>query len=57
MVNKANEDIYIAKEDQAIEKLSNPNKDKVKILNGLVGAASGVKDSLEDAKRVRLTRQ
>lgn len=53
----ANEDIYITKNGHVIVKLSNPNKDKVEILDNLVGAAGDVKDSLEDIREGRLARQ
>ena len=53
----ATEDIYITKNGHVIVKLSNPNKDKVDILDSLVGAADNVSDSLEDARKGRLSRQ
>ena len=53
----ATEDIYITKNGHVIVKLSNPNKDKVDILDSLVGAAGDVSDSLEDVRKGRLSRQ
>lgn len=34
------EDVYITKNGTVLVKMSNPNKDKVDILNSLVGAAA-----------------
>lgn len=51
------EDIYITKNGQLLVKLSNPNKEKIDILNSLVGVASSEDLSLEEIKEKRLSRQ
>ena len=57
MLKALEEDIYITKNGQVLVKLSNPNKDKIDILNSLVGAASSENLSLDDIKEKRLSRQ
>ena len=51
------EDIYITKNGQVLVKLSNPSKDKIDILNSLVGAASSEDLSWDEIKEMRLSRQ
>lgn len=57
MLKALEEDIYITKNGQVLVKLSNPNKDKIDVLNSLVGAASSENLSLDDIKEKRLSRQ
>ena len=49
------EDIYITKNGKVVEKLSNPNTDKVKIAESLIGILP--QDiTLEDAQKERLSK-
>ena len=57
MLKALEEDIYITKNGQVLVKLSNPNKEKIDVLNSLVGAASSEKLSLDEIKEMRLSRQ
>ncbi len=50
------EDIFITKNGKVIAQLSQPQMDKIAILNSLVGIAKGNSDiSLEDIKDMRLS--
>ena len=57
MLKALEEDIYITKNGEVLVKLSNPNRDKIDILNSLVGAASSEDLSLDEIKKMRLSRQ
>ena len=57
MLKALEEDIYITKNGEVLVKLSNPNREKVDILNSLVGAASSETLSLDEIKEKRLSRQ
>ena len=57
MLKALEEDIFITKNGQILVKLSNPNKDKVDILNSLVGAASSEVLTSDEIKEKRLARQ
>ena len=57
MLKALEEDIYITKNGQILVNLSNPNKDKIDILNSLVGAAADEDLSLEEIREKRLARQ
>jgi len=52
-----NEDIYVTKNGTVFVKLSNPSKDKVDILDSLVGIAAGNEMTMGEIKAVRLERQ
>ena len=51
------EDVYITKNGTVLVKMSNPNKDKVDILNSLVGAAADNGMTVDEIKAARLERQ
>ena len=51
------EDVYITKNGTILVKMSNPNKDKVDILNSLVGAAADNSMTVDEIKAARLERQ
>lgn len=51
------EDVYITKNGTVLVKMSNPNKDKVDILNSLVGAAEDNGMTVDEIKAARLERQ
>ncbi len=51
------EDVYITKNGTILVKMSNPNKDKVDILNSLVGAAADNGMTVDEIKAARLERQ
>ena len=51
------EDIFITKNGTIFIKLTNPNKDKIDILNSLVGIAEDDKVNLNEIKEARLGRQ
>ena len=51
------EDVYITKNGTVLVKMSNPNKDKVDILNCLVGAAADNGMTVDEIKAARLERQ
>jgi len=57
MLKALEEDIYITKNGEILVKLSNPNKEKVDVLNSLVGAASSESPTLDEIKEMRLSRQ
>ena len=57
MLKALEEDIYITKNGQILVKLSNPNKEKIDVLNSLVGAASSENMTLDEIKEMRLSRQ
>ncbi len=57
MLKALEEDIYITKKGQVLVKVSKPNKEKIDVLNSLVGAASSEKLSLDEIKEMRLSRQ
>ena len=56
MQQAVSEDIYITKNGHIIVKLCNPNKDKVEILNSLIGIADEDKP-FDDIRSARLERQ
>ncbi len=51
------EDVYITKNGTVLVKMSNPNKDKVDILDSLVGAAADNGMTVDEIKAARLERQ
>ena len=51
------EDIYVTKNGNVFVKMSNPNKDKVDILNSLVGVAADYPMTMDEIKAARLERQ
>ena len=51
------EDVYITKNGTVLVKMSNPDKDKVDILNSLVGAAADNGMTVDEIKAARLERQ
>ena len=51
------EDVYITKNGTILVKMSNPNKDKVDILNSLVGIAADNNMTMDEIKAARLERQ
>ena len=51
------EDIYITKNGTVLVKMSNPNRDKVDILNSLVGIAADNNMTMDEIKAARLERQ
>ena len=53
----ATEDIYITKNGHILVKLSNPNREKIDILNSLVGAAESENLTLDEVKEKRLAKQ
>lgn len=57
MLKALEEDIYITKNGQILVKLSNPNKEKIDLLNGLVGTASSDNMTLDEIREMRLSRQ
>ena len=57
MLKALEEDIYITKNGQILVKLSNPNKEKIDVLNSLVGAASSENMTQDEIKEMRLSRQ
>lgn len=57
MLKALEEDIYITKNGEILVKLSNPSKEKVDVLNSLVGAASSESLTLDEIKEMRLSRQ
>ena len=57
MLKALEEDIYITKNGEILVKLSNPNKEKVDVLNSLVGAAFSESPTLDEIKEMRLSRQ
>ena len=57
MLKALEEDIYITKNGHILVKLSNPNREKIDILNSLVGAAESENLTLDEVKEKRLERQ
>ena len=57
MLKALEEDIYITKNGQILVKLSNPNKDKIDILNSLVGTAAHEELTKDEIREKRLSRQ
>jgi len=51
------EDIFVTRKGKVVAKISNPIESKQDILDGLVGIASTVDVSLDDARAQRLARQ
>ncbi|MEA5014276.1 MAG: type II toxin-antitoxin system prevent-host-death family antitoxin [Candidatus Limiplasma sp.] len=51
------QDIYITKNGKSVAKLSNPNADRVALLDSLVGILPAGSVTLEDVKKERLERQ
>ena len=51
------EDVYITKNGAVLVKMSNPNRDKVDILNSLVGIAADNNMTKDEIKAARLERQ
>lgn len=51
------QDIYITKNGKNIAKLTNPNSDKIALLDSLVGIIPDANVSLEDIRRERVERQ
>lgn len=51
------QDIYITKNGKSVAKLSNPNADRVALLDSLVGILPAGSVILEDVKKERLERQ
>lgn len=51
------QDIYITKNGKSVAKLSNPNADRVALLDSLVGILPDGSVTLEDVKKERLERQ
>ena len=51
------EDVYITKNGTILVKMSNPNRDKVDILNSLVGIAADNNMTMDEIKAARLERQ
>jgi antitoxin (DNA-binding transcriptional repressor) of toxin-antitoxin stability system len=48
------EDIFVSRKGKIIAKISNPTKNKVSLLDSLVGIAEGVSLSAEEARAERL---
>jgi hypothetical protein len=48
------EDIFVSRKGKIIAKISNPTRDKVALLDSLVGIADGVSLSAEEARAERL---
>jgi antitoxin (DNA-binding transcriptional repressor) of toxin-antitoxin stability system len=48
------EDIFVSRKGKIIAKISNPARDKVALLDSLVGIANGVNLSAEEARAERL---
>ncbi len=57
MLKALEEDIYITKNGEILVKLSNPNKEKIDVLNSLVGVASSESLTLDEIKEMRLSKQ
>ena len=51
------QDIYITKNGKNVAKVTNPNADKVAMLDGLVGIIPKTALTLDDVKKERLGRQ
>ncbi|MDR0434332.1 MAG: type II toxin-antitoxin system prevent-host-death family antitoxin [Gracilibacteraceae bacterium] len=51
----SDEDIFVSRKGKIIVKISNPAKDKVAMLDSLVGIAEDVNLSAEEARAERLT--
>jgi antitoxin (DNA-binding transcriptional repressor) of toxin-antitoxin stability system len=51
----SDEDIFVSRKGKIIAKISNPARDKVALLDSLVGIADGVSLSAEEARAERLT--
>jgi antitoxin (DNA-binding transcriptional repressor) of toxin-antitoxin stability system len=50
----SNEDIFISRKGKIIARISNPGRDKVVLLDSLVGIADGVNLSTKEARAERL---
>ena len=57
MLKALEEDIYITKNGEILVKLSNPSKEKIDVLNSLVGVASSESLTLDEIKEMRLSKQ
>ena len=49
------EDIFVSRKGKIIAKISNPTRDKVALLDGLVGIADNVSLSADEARAERLS--
>jgi antitoxin (DNA-binding transcriptional repressor) of toxin-antitoxin stability system len=51
----SDEDVFVSRKGKIIAKISNPARDKVALLDSLVGIAENVNLSAEEARAERLT--